>query len=236
MLRIALVDDDSADRRDLESLLLAYRRSRGVDLTVEAFSDGDDVATNYPGSWDVLFLDVEMRFMDGLAAAERIRSRDSEVTLILVSRNPRYAVQGYSVEALDFVVKPLSEAAVFRTLDRAVDRWRHRRAQTITLRRHHDVWKLDVRGLWFVEVLDHDLTFVTAEKIHKIPGTLSEIEAALAKEPFFRCHKAFLVNLDHVDGLEGDQILIHDRKVPLSRARKASFLERLNEQMGGGFR
>lgn len=108
VVRIALVEDDSRHVQKITAYLERYRTEKGLAMTVRVFPDGEDIAENYKPEYDLILLDIQMRFMDGMTAARRIREKDREVILIFLTSIAGYAIQGYEVEALDYILKPVS--------------------------------------------------------------------------------------------------------------------------------
>ena len=94
MIRIALVEDDPAYAEQLTSYLREYEKESKERISVQRFSDGEDIVTGYRADYDIILMDVEMRFMDGMSAAEAIRKMDTEVVIIFITNMPQYAIQG----------------------------------------------------------------------------------------------------------------------------------------------
>ena len=122
MIRIALVEDDPAYAEQLTSYLREYEKESKERISVQTFSDGEDIVTEYRADYDIILMDVEMKFMDGMSAAEEIRKMDTEVVIIFITNMPQYAIQGYRVDALDYVLKPVSYFAFTQRIDRALAR------------------------------------------------------------------------------------------------------------------
>lgn len=107
MIRLALVEDDALYRSQLREYIDKYSAASGEKFTVTEFSDGDEIALGYKAVYDIILMDIEMKFMDGMMAAEEIRKIDTEVIIIFITNSPQYAIKGYAVDALDYVLKPV---------------------------------------------------------------------------------------------------------------------------------
>lgn len=105
---IAVVEDSAQDRAVLDSYLEKYQQEKNCHFQITHFSDGDEIALGYKGGYDLILMDIEMTFMDGMSAAEEIRRADPEVLIIFITNSPQYAIKGYAVQALDYILKPLS--------------------------------------------------------------------------------------------------------------------------------
>ena len=113
MVRIAIVEDDDACRAQLEAYVRRYGGETGGEFQITSFSDGLDIAEDYRPIYDSILLDIEMPRLDGMTAAERIRSFDPGVILIFITNMAQYAIKGYEVDALDFVLKPVGYFSLF---------------------------------------------------------------------------------------------------------------------------
>ena len=125
MIRLALVEDDTLYRSQLREYIDKYSAASGEKFTVTEFSDGDEIAFGYKAVYDIILMDIEMKFMDGMMAAEEIRKKDTEVIIIFITNSPQYAIKGYAVDALDYVLKPVSYYAFSQRLRRAIERAAH---------------------------------------------------------------------------------------------------------------
>ena len=132
MLRIAIVEDEEIFARELEEYVRRYAAETFRDVSITHYSDGEEIAGNYRGGFDLLLMDIQMTFMDGMTAAEKIRGRDPEVIIIFITNRADYAVRGYEVDALDYVVKPLEYFPSLRSL--TARSCGSRRKQTATFR------------------------------------------------------------------------------------------------------
>ena len=125
-IRIGVVEDDpTACQRTLD-YLNQYQSETGVRFTVSVFDDGEAVVERYTPVYDILLLDIEMQRMDGMAAARRIRERDDAVVIIFITAAPQYAINGYEVQALSYLLKPVPYFAFRQELARSIDMVRRR--------------------------------------------------------------------------------------------------------------
>lgn len=99
MIRIAIVEDEQNYIDKLSEYLDRYKKEYGEQLSVTVFHDGDEISSGYKAQFDIILMDIEMKFVNGMSAAEEIRKVDSEVTIIFITNTPQYAVRGYEVGA-----------------------------------------------------------------------------------------------------------------------------------------
>ena len=107
MYRIAIVEDEAPCREELRGYIERYGQEHGQEFSVYPFADGSEILQNYEPRYDVILLDIEMPRVGGMEAAQAIREVDENVVLVFITNMAQYAIKGYSVGALDFVMKPV---------------------------------------------------------------------------------------------------------------------------------
>lgn len=228
MIRIAIVEDDKNYADSLKKYIRRYEEESGRHFLTAVFQDGEDIVENYTADYDIILMDIEMRFMDGMTAAEEIRKHDSEVVIIFITNMPQYAMKGYAVEALDYVLKPINYYAFSQRIDRALSRLTHRSRKYLSISYKGGIKKLDISDILFIEVQNHDLIYHTKTGDFLVRGTMKEAEESLREEPFFRCNKCYLINLEYVSSLEDNCVMVGKEQVQVSRARRKELLDVLN--------
>ena len=133
MFRIAIVEDQGETRECLNRFVRQYAEEQGVQVEISLITDGSEIAEHYTPGFDIIFMDVEMPWLDGFAAAEAIRAVDAEVVLVFVTNMAQYAIRGYEVDALDYVLKPVNYYQFCTKLSRAIQRVQRRRGGQVVL-------------------------------------------------------------------------------------------------------
>jgi DNA-binding LytR/AlgR family response regulator len=231
VVQIAIVEDDRHYGKVLSRYIEKYSDESGVKFKIHFFEDGEDIVEGYKGVYDIILMDISMQFMDGMTAAEKIREMDSQVVIIFITNTPQYAMKGYAVEALDYVLKPINYYSFSQRIDRAISRMDKRKEKYLSISGKGSVCKISLSKLLYVEVQDHNLFYHTTDGVFSQRGTMKEVEMALENEPFFRCNKCYLVNLEHVERFEGTNVIVGEDEVQVSRTRKKEILEALNKYM-----
>ena len=231
MLRIAVVEDDKTYAAQLKEYLVRYGTEKNQKISVALFPDGEDIVTDYSAEFDIILMDVEMTFMDGMTTAERIREKDNEVVIIFITNMPQYAIQGYKVDALVYVLKPISYFAFSQRIDRALTRVKKKEATYITVAQKGGKKKLNVDKICYVEVRDHDLIYHSTKGDIVTKSSMKEAEDTLGGTKFFRCNRCYLVNLEYVEDFRGNDVTVASDVIQVSRARKKAFMDALNDYM-----
>ena len=229
MIRIAIVEDEDSYADELAGYLQHFQKESGVRLHITRYRDGDEIAENYPGGFDILLMDIQMRFMDGMTAAEKIRALDRDVVIMFITNRTDYAIRGYEVDALDYVLKPVSYFSLARKMERALERIGSRSGSVLSIPTRSGMINLRTQELLYVESLGHNLVYHTAENAFSVRGRLQDVEDKLTGSGFFRINKGCLVNLGHVDAVRDGCAAAGGELLPVSRARRSDFMKALTD-------
>lgn len=232
MIKIAIVEDESIYAKQLQDYLKQYEREKSEIFEISLFSDGDEIVHKYNPQFDIILMDVEMGFMDGMSAAEEIRKVDTEVVIIFITNMPQYAIRGYAVDALDYVLKPVSYFAFSQRLSRAIGRMKKRENKMITVSIRGGTARLDTANIFYIESQGHTLFFYTVNGCYEAFGTMKEMEKKLEEMNFYRGNKGYLINLAYVESIKESYAIVKGEKLLLSRARKKAFMEALTRYWG----
>ena len=232
MIKIAIVEDEHAYAMQLQEYLHQYESETGEVFEISLFSDGDEIVNKYKPIYDIILMDVEMKFMDGMSAAEEIRKVDTEVVIMFITNMPQYAIRGYAVDALDYVLKPVSYFAFSQRLNRAITRMKKRETKTLAISIKGGTVRLDVANITYIESQGHTLIFHTVNGIYETSGTMKELEKELSELNFYRGNKGYLINLAHVESVKDGCAVVRGEQLLLSRARKKEFMEALTRYWG----
>ena len=232
MINIAIVDDEQSYVLQIQQYLSQYSKESGERIEFSVFSDGDAIVHKYRSQFDIILMDVEMKFMDGMSAAEEIRRRDSEVVIIFITNVPQYAIRGYAVEALDYLLKPISYFAFSQCIGRAIVRMRNRRSKFITIAGKGGIARVDTRDIFYVESRGHSMVYHTSSGDYETASTMKETEQILDGCSFFRASKWYLINLAHVDAFQDGYAKLGAKDLAVSRLRRKEFMEALTNYWG----
>ncbi len=225
MIRVAIVEDDAEVQGVLQEYVRRYTRQYGTEFEVTVFADGVDILEDYRAVYDIIFLDVEMKHLDGMTTAERIRQMDADVILIFITNMAQYAIRGYSVGALDYVLKPVPYFAFSQQLLKAVARLEKRAKHYLTVPVEGGLRRLDTASIYYLESEGHRVHFYTDEGDFSAPGALKAFEEKLADCPFARCNSGYLVNLAQVRELRQSTVQVGPCELQVSRPKPAGHLQ-----------
>lgn len=235
MIRIAVVEDDDNSASLLQTYIERYQQAHAADCQLVFFKNGLDFISDYQPIYDVIFMDIKMPHLDGMEAAKQLRECDEETALIFITSMAQYAIRGYEVNALDFMLKPVKYYDFEMKLKKAIHYIEKHKDTKITINSGDIIKRVSVRDLYYIEVINHTLIYHTESQAYQAYGQLKNLEETLAPCNFAKCNSCYLVNLRHITEVRPNSILIGSDEIPISRRRKKDFMKSLADYMGGGF-
>ncbi len=218
MLRIGICDDES-DARDALRIQLEKLMIEGSEEIVYEFSSGAGAVSwlgSHPGEIDLLFLDVEMKGLNGMEAAGKIRTFDTQLIIVFVTGYADYVFDGYQVDALDYLIKPVTEEKLRRLLFRVRAKSAQEESRTFTLKNADGTWRIRLADILYFYSDKRRVILVSARGQYPFYARLDEIEKKLSPD-FVRIHQRYLVNPSHIDYLGSESVMIRDTELPCSR-------------------
>ena len=168
MLKIAVVDDEKVYIDQIQEYIRQYSAEKKREIQTETFCDGSALLENYSPRFDIILLDIEMGKLNGMETAREIRKKDQDVVLVFITNMAQYAINGYDVGALDYVLKPINYYTFSVRLDRAVSRVKKRQPEEILLNLPDGIKRLKVDRIHYVEVQNRMLHYHTEENIFSL--------------------------------------------------------------------
>lgn len=225
MLNIIICDDERTQIEYLSALVRKWAYERGVTVHIFDYESAESFLFSYEDNKtaDILLLDIQMKEIDGVALARKIRQDNNTVQIIFITGYNEYISEGYEVEALHYLLKPVGADKLYTVLDRAAEKLK-RNERTLTLETTDGVVRIPLHEIRFIEVQRNYLT-IHAKKDTTVKMTLSEIEKEL-DDRFFRTGRSFIVNLSYIHKTAKTDVVLTDGAiVPLSRG----FYEAVNK-------
>lgn len=227
-MEIAIVEDNPTMQQTLTDMLASLHR----DLTWTVFASGEQFLFAWPDHphFDLILLDIKLPGMDGMAAAKKIRAQDAKMPLAFLSNYDDYVFDGYDVNALDYILKPITPEKLTKLLDRAAAT---ERPPFIILPLADGSTQVYLYDIMAFTVDGHYLTVITQEQQDAFKDSLQNIRTQLDTR-FILTHRSALVNIDHIRTIGKDTVtLANGVEVPLARNRtqavKQAFWDRFRK-------
>lgn len=233
MIRIAIVEDDVHTEETIRGYIERYAKSSSQKFSTVSFSDGIEIVESYNTKFDIILMDVQMKFMNGITAAKHIRERDPAVVIIFITNMSQYAIHGYEVNALDYVLKPINFFSFSEKLSKAIERMDKGEKNYIALTVEGGLKRLDISQIRYIESHGHKISFhLASEEFIAKKITMTELEKKLEQYHFYRCNKGYLVNLKYVEGIKDNYAIVAEKLLLISRLKKNAFWEALTNYIG----
>ena len=224
MIHIAIVENDPGERSRIRECFPYLEKAALLTVTADEFASGSSFISGYQPVYDIVLLDLDLPGIDGLSVARALRETDPSVLLILLADRPQSAMFGYEVDALDFLLKPISRTVLISKLKRAVSRILPSRDDFIQVRTDGEVLNLRISAIRYLEVTGHYVIFHSSEGNYREYCTLKVACDRLGtREPFVQPGRSYLVNLRYIDALRHDSMTIGEDTIPIARPQRKSF-------------
>ncbi len=226
-INIAIVEDSAEDLTNCLSLLEKYSKEKNATFNIQTFESGDAFLMRFKSQYDFIILDINLSAMNGIDVARKIREKDEEVIIMFSTNLAKYATKGYEVDAIDFVLKPLTYASFYLRLERVMKKINKKQDFFLVVPYEGGFNKVNINSVFYIEVIAHDIIFHMEDGNDiTTSGTLKKFEEQLKNHWFIRCNSCYLVNARKIKRVEKLVInLVNDEAIAISHPKKKSFME-----------
>lgn len=230
MLKIAIVENESRPAETLRAFAERWSAENNIECKTAVFKSGVDFIEEYRPDYDAVFLDIMMPLLDGMSTAEKLRETDAEVPIIFVTNMAQFAIRGYKVGALDFIVKPINYFDFTLEMKKILKINAAKEDKYLYAVCGGVMRRIAQSQISFIEIVNHNVVVHTDTETLSWRGTLKDVEAKLDNRAFSRCNNCYIVNLKYVAEIDGDTVTLEDgARIAVSRPRKSQFMNELNE-------
>lgn len=226
-LHIGLLDDDSSSLKQLKEYIMRKTKEEHLNCEIDTFSESRIFLNRFTSSYDLLFLDIEMPGEDGLSVARRVRKSDPDVGIVFVTNMAQYALNGYEVNAIDFIVKPLEYFSFSYKFSKALNFCAKRQGKTFLMQREDEIFRVSLSEIYFLEKNRNYIVYHTNQGEFRKRGSLSEQETEFLQEGFTKCNSGCIVNLAYIDKVSQDTVWVAGIPLSVSRSRRKELMDDL---------
>ncbi|MBD5144098.1 MAG: LytTR family DNA-binding domain-containing protein [Oscillospiraceae bacterium] len=220
-MRIAICDDEKEFTKNFAVIINHLHKS--LDMIVDEFSNGNQLVNSFlTKPYDIVFLDIEMPEIDGISLARQLRKLSDDVSIVFLTGHKEYAIDGYGLNALRYLVKPVMEKEIHEILEHVLEKQNSKKFIWLTNR--DGTHRIKISDIIFIEAKNQNLIFYTVSGSIEIRGNINKYEKELESDGFFRVHRSYIVSLSKIKSIFGNKITVEcDFKVPIARAREHEF-------------
>lgn len=232
MIKIAICDDDKNTLQELVNYIRLYEKENLTEFDIYDYLSGEDLLQNYRMDFDIIFLDIKMNKINGIETARIIRLKDPNIPIFFLTSIKKYALYGYELNVINYLIKPLSYNKFRRELSKALYQVQISK-QFVVIKNDSGYFKIYFNSILYIESYNRS-TLIHREQEKIISShNMKQIEGILDSALFFRCHTSYIVNFKYVRDVIGNDIFLSNNiHIPLSRKKKKQFLEAWLEYLG----
>lgn len=234
MIKVAVIDDDGQSLKTIKNYIERYKAEQGGDYSVSCFDMGIEFISDYKAEYDIIFMDINMPLMNGMEVVRKLREIDNITCVIFITNLAQYALKGYEVNALDFMLKPVEYVDFSLKFEKAVRYSEKFSNKSCLMKTDNGIVRLNYADIQYIESGGHYLFFHTTQGVYTRRGRLNDLEASFTDSGFARCNVSYLINLEHVKKLENSCVTVGEDLLPISRSKYAEFVSALTRYFGGG--
>lgn len=219
MIKIAICEDEKEQQDLLKTHINQIFKDLPINYSLYTFNSGEELLKNYPKNIDIFLIDIQLNEINGMDTARKIRETDNKAEIIFITSLIEYALEGYEVRAYRYLIKPVKyddlKTHILNCIKEIDIKNKH-----IIIKKQGNRIKLDISEITYIEVQKENITIHTLNKTYETKGTMNNIEKEINCSRFYRCHKSFLVNLEHIKSIKQYiAVLENSEEVPISRYR-----------------
>lgn len=217
-MNIAICEDNEKASKKLTDIIMDWADARRFEVNVKHFCNAESFLAIWPDiSFDLAFLDIEMGNISGIHLSEIIRKTDKAMMLVFLTSHKQYSLEGYAVDALHYLIKPLSSAKLLPVLDKAHLLWANSHRDFLVISNSTEQYRLPFNDIYYISMMAHNAEISTIDKKHHIRMSAKELSEKLPP-CFIRCHRSHIINLYKVDCVYKESVrLSNGIELPVSR-------------------
>ena len=223
MIRIAICDDEKHMSDHIRAMASDFFRKKNREIYFRIFLSGEELLS-YDGQIDILFLDIQMKGMDGIETARKLRAFKFRGFLIFITVLKEMVFQSFEVQAYDYLVKPVDEKQFEKTMERLYVSMQNVGEDSLLVQKGYEGRIIREEEIVFCEIIDRKIYLNLASgEVVDYYERIENLETKLGSH-FFRCHRSYLINLKHLKGYKnGTACMDNGKEVPVSRLRSKEF-------------
>ncbi len=229
MFRIAICDDENIICSEIEQAIMNYCKVSLIEIDVEVFTSGEELCQfmNKEEEFDLIFLDIELKHMNGVEVGRIIRDemKNETVQIVYISGKDNYFLELFEVRPMHFLQKPITPEKIIKDIEKAME-LAGRLNHVFSFKQSHNTYKVAVKDILYFEAENRQVKMITAQSQINFYGSMEEVFREVEKYRFLYIHKSYLVNYAHVIVFGHKELTMSNGTVlPISQQRRRQVLE-----------
>ena len=216
MINIGICDDELLYRIKIKDILKELLRSYSINYNIYEFSSGEELLNNYPKDLDILIMDIQMKIVNGMYTARKIREFDQNLEIIFMTSFSEFMQEGYEVKAYRYILKPINERKISKNILPCIDEVMKKKKNYLSINVKNYIDRIKIV---YIETARPNILIYTHDNMYTTKMTISKIEKILSEYGFFRCHNSYIVNLKLIESMNGNTVVVKGKNIPISKYR-----------------
>lgn len=219
MINIGICDDELHYRIKIKEILEETLKTYPIRYNIYEFSSGEELLNNYPKDLDILIMDIQMKNINGMDTARKIREFDENLEIIFMTSFAEFMQDGYEVKAYRYILKPISERKISKNIIPCIKEIMKKRNNYLTVNVKNYIDRIKIDSIIYIETDRPNILIYTRDNMYTTKMSISKIEKNLSEYGFFRCHNSYVINLKLVESMNSNFIKVHGKDIPVSKYR-----------------
>ena len=223
MVYIAICDDEKYMSDQIRRMASDFFRGKNVETAVTQFTCGEELL-QYDKTIDILFLDIQMKGLNGMDTARKLRERKFKGFLIFITVLKEMVFQSFEVQAYDYLVKPVEQRPFDKMMERLFISMQNAGEANLLVQKGYESRIISLEDIVYCEIIDRKVYLhLSTGEIVDFYDRIENLENKLDNR-FFRCHRSFLINMKYLKSYKNQTAYMEDNStIPVSRLRSKEF-------------
>ena len=219
MINIGICEDELHYRVNIKDMLGDILSTYSINYKIYEFSSGEELLSNYPKDLDILIMDIQMKIINGMDTARKIREFDQNLEIIFMTSFSEFMQEGYEVKAYRYILKPISERKISKNILPCINEIMKKKNNYLTINVKNYVDRIKIDSIVYIETDRPNILIYTNDNKYTTKMSISKIDKILREHGFFRCHNSYIVNLKLVESMNSNTLKIGEKYIPISKYR-----------------
>ncbi len=229
-IKIAIVDNEPNQIEEIQKFCESFSLENNFFIEINSFYNGYDFLEKDSTIFDCVFMDIDMPGINGMDVSNKLREKNKNISIVFITNLPQFAIDGYKVQALDFILKPISYADFSLVMNKILSITK-KKEENLLFVIHNEMIRISSSNILYFEMNNHNVNIHLNDKsVYSYRETVKELELKLKNKSFYRCNSGIIVNLEWVKSIKNDVCILNDgTTLQVSRSRRNDFLKAMTD-------